>query len=81
MLLVGIGGSGRRSLSKMAASICEYLVFQVEELYGLTGVDNKPTVILFNDTHIVNQSFLEDINNILSSGEVPNLYKQDKFEE
>lgn len=47
----------------------------------MAGVDNKPTVFLFNDTQIVDESFLEDINNILSSGEVPNLYKQDEFVE
>lgn len=53
----------------------------IKKLYRLTGVDNKPTVFLFNDTQIVDESFLEDINNILSSGEVPNLYKPDEFEE
>lgn len=53
----------------------------IKKLYRLTGVENKPTVFLFNDTQIVDESFLEDINNILSSGEVPNLYKSDEFEE
>ena len=53
----------------------------IKKLYYLTGVDNKPTVFLLNDTQIVAESFLEDINNILSSGEVPNLYKQDEFVE
>ena len=57
------------------------LVLDIRKLYYLAGVENKPTVFLFNDTQVVEESFLEDINNILSSGEVPNLYKPDEFEE
>lgn len=32
------------------------------------------------DTQIVEEEFLEDINNILNSGEVPNLFVGDDYE-
>jgi len=53
----------------------------LRKLYWKAGVDNKSTVFLFTDTQVVDESFLEDINNILSSGEVPNLYGPEDFEE
>ena len=53
----------------------------LKRLYWQAGVENKPTVFLFVDTQVVEESFLEDLNNVLSSGEVPNLYKPDEFEE
>ena len=62
-------------------SLLFFLYLDLRNLYYLAGVENKPTVFLFNDTQVVEESFLEDINNILSSGEVPNLYKPDEFEE
>lgn len=38
------------------------------------GVEEQRTVFIFNDTQIVFESMLEDINSILNSGDVPNLY-------
>lgn len=53
----------------------------IKRLYRQAGVELQATSFLFVDTQIADESFLEDINNILSSGEVPNLYKSDEFEE
>ena len=37
-------------------------------------------MFLFCDTQIINEQMLEDINNILNSGDVPALYKTEDFE-
>ena len=36
----------------------------------------EPVVFLFSDTQIVHESFLEDVNNMLNSGEVPGMFAQ-----
>jgi dynein heavy chain len=72
-----------------------YLLFQIEVVKGYNmrnwrddlksvlmqaGVDAKFTTFLFVDTQVINEQMLEDINNVLNSGDVPQLYKTEDFE-
>ena len=43
-----------------------------------SGAKNEPTVFLFTDSEIKDESFLEDINNLLNTYEVPNLFANDE---
>ena len=45
-----------------------------EELFMNCGVSATPYVFLLSDTQIINEAFLEDVNNVLNNGEIPNLY-------
>lgn len=89
-LLIGVGGSGRKSLTQLSVFIATYETYQIEvtknydfkawrenmrdNLFGEAGTLEKSLIFLLSDTQIVLESFLEDINNILNNGEIPNLY-------
>ena len=44
-------------------------------------INLKKVVFNFSDANIKNEMFIEDINNILNVGEVPNLYNMEEIEE
>jgi len=46
----------------------------LKSLYRAGGVAGRPTAFLLDETQIKYESFLEDVNNVLTSGEVPNLF-------
>jgi dynein heavy chain, axonemal len=73
----------------MSTFVMGGLVFQIEvskqysqdafradimKVLRMAGVEGRRMSFILTDQHIVNDTFLEDVSNLLSTGEVPNLY-------
>ena len=95
-LCVGVGGSGKRSLSRLAAFILGYglKTITISQTYGIAdlkedlqkfymdaGVKNLGTLFLFTDSQITNERFLVYLNDLLASGNIPDLYQMDERDE
>ena len=94
-MLIGVSGCGKQSLTKLAAFLQEASSFQIklsknykpinfrEDLKVRllnSGCDGRPNVFILNDTQLIHNQFLEDINNLLNTGELTNLYEKEDFD-
>ena len=101
IMLIGVGGSGKQSLTKLSAYMYQMKYRTVEVgkgfnlekfrdnirdiMFATAGVEKEKnipesTAFVLTDSQIVDEAFLEDINNILNTGEIPNLMNNDNKE-
>ncbi|CAL5987537.1 Dynein_heavy chain [Hexamita inflata] len=94
LLLVGISGVGKTTLAKFTAWLNNYECYDVqthkkytlqdfEELLRMlvikAGVKQIKLVFLFDEANALETTFLEHMNALLASGEVPGLFEGDQL--
>jgi dynein heavy chain len=87
-LQVGLGGDGRRTLTRLATYMQGYQLREMDvqkevmysdwqdflrDIFLNSGIKNIKCTILVTDNQLNKDLFYEDINNLLNIGEIPNL--------
>lgn len=96
IMLIGVGGSGKQSLIRLSAFMrsIEYRAIELtkgfnidsfkdfmKELMKKAGIELQGIAFVMTDTQIIDEAFIENLNNLLNTGEIPNLWAPEDKDE
>jgi dynein heavy chain 1 len=93
LLLVGESGAGKTVLTKFVAWMNGLTIYQIKAnsrytvelfdedlriLFKRVGIDGEKICFIFDESNALSSSFLERMNSLLASGEIPGLFEGDE---
>ncbi|KAL7038933.1 hypothetical protein ACKWTF_009751 [Chironomus riparius] len=94
LLLIGVSGAGKTTLSKFVAWMNGLSIFQIKVHNKYTGNDfdedlrtvlrrsgckDEKICFILDESNVLESGFLERMNTLLANGEVPGLFEGDEF--
>ncbi|XP_075232643.1 dynein heavy chain, cytoplasmic isoform X3 [Lycorma delicatula] len=94
LLLIGVSGAGKTTLSRFVAFMNGLSVFQIRVHNKYTGEDfdedlrsvlrrsgckNEKIAFILDESNVLESGFLERMNTLLANGEVPGLFEGDEY--
>ncbi|XP_055497118.1 cytoplasmic dynein 1 heavy chain 1 isoform X1 [Leucoraja erinacea] len=94
LLLIGVSGAGKTTLSRFVAWMNGLSVYQIKVHRKYTGEDfdedlrtvlrrsgckNEKIAFIMDESNVLDSSFLERMNTLLANGEVPGLFEGDEY--
>ncbi|CAB0033630.1 unnamed protein product [Trichogramma brassicae] len=94
LLLIGVSGAGKTTLSRFVAWMNGLTVFQIKvhnkytaedfdedlrQVLRRSGCKDEKIAFILDESNVLDSSFLERMNTLLANGEVPGLFEGDEY--
>ncbi|XP_076986007.1 dynein axonemal heavy chain 14, partial [Tamandua tetradactyla] len=95
MLMIGIDGCGKETCATLACYLAEHKLYRIpvsnnytytefkedfKKIFIQTGLEGNPTVLMVANSNLDQELFLEDLNCILNSRKIPDLFENEELD-